>query len=208
MSVPRIGTRSQFDTQETQETGSYDYSDADSVARFPAFHFSLHRVTALSALPRQHDQAQLRASPLKVTVLVAVLEVDGPDTVRVKKGADAGKDVSILKMILGDEDGSVCKLTAWREVAESWGGSYSDSAAPAVKRGDVVLLESTFCPSLLAAFWYHSPRMREPDNRCAGRHRRLKSFPQIAHSFPQLKITDGDLLSDDAQGVGRCSVPT
>lgn len=70
---------------------------------------------------------------------MAALEVEGPDTIRIKKGADAGKEVSILKMILADEEGSVCKLTAWREVAESWGGAQD---AHGVKRGDIVLIES------------------------------------------------------------------
>jgi hypothetical protein len=70
----------------------------------------------------------------KVNALLATLEVEGPDTVHVKKGPDAGKEVSVLKMILGDEDGSVCKLTAWREVADAWG-------ALGVKRGDIIYLE-------------------------------------------------------------------
>jgi len=70
---------------------------------------------------------------------LAALEVEGPDTIRIKKGTDAGKQVSILKMILGDEDGMVCKLTAWREIAETWGGVGNSLA---VKRGDVVLIEN------------------------------------------------------------------
>jgi hypothetical protein len=77
---------------------------------------------------------------------LAVLEVEGPDTVRLKKGKDAGKEVAILKMILGDEGGTICKLTAWREVAERWGGQH-DSVA--VRRGDIVLIEST-CILLLS----------------------------------------------------------
>jgi hypothetical protein len=42
-------------------------------------------------------------------------------------------------MILGDEEGNVCKLTAWREVAEAWGGT---GEALAAKRGDILLIES------------------------------------------------------------------
>ena len=38
-------------------------------------------------------------------------------------------------MVMGDEAGKVCKLTAWREVADAW-------ASAGVRRGDVVLLES------------------------------------------------------------------
>lgn len=142
VTVSRV-VRSQYGTQDTQETGSYDFSDGESVARFPAFHFSLHRVTPLSALVRTHHDPTTGSS-FKATVLAAVLEVDGPDTIRIKRGADAGKEVSILKLILGDEDGAVCKLTAWREIAEVWGGSDPDIAAPGIKRGDVVLLESAF----------------------------------------------------------------
>lgn len=74
-------------------------------------------------------------------MLLAVLEVEGPDTLRLKKGADSGKEISILKMVLGDEDG-VCKLTAWREVAENWGGT---SNTVSVKRGDIVLIASVSC---------------------------------------------------------------
>ena len=73
---------------------------------------------------------------------LAVLEVEGPDTIRTKKGPKAGEEISLLKMILGDEQGSVCKLAAWREVAEVWGGS--DGNGTAVKRGDVVLIESSW----------------------------------------------------------------
>jgi hypothetical protein len=74
-----------------------------------------------------------------VTILVAALEVEGPDTITIKKGADAGKQISLLKMILGDEDGNVCKLAAWRDIADHWGGS---ATYPAVKRGDICFIES------------------------------------------------------------------
>lgn len=70
---------------------------------------------------------------------MAVLEVEGPDTITIKNGADAGKQVSLLKMILGDEEGTISKLTAWRQVADLWGGN-SDS--PAVKKGDILFIES------------------------------------------------------------------
>ena len=46
--------------------------------------------------------------------------------------------MSILKVILSDDLGNVAKLTAWREVADLWGGN-ADSAA--VKRGDIVYLQ-------------------------------------------------------------------
>jgi hypothetical protein len=58
----------------------------------------------------------------------------------VKKGSDAGQQVSILKLILGDDQGSVCKLTAWRDTADAWGGL---GPSPGLKRGDILYLEST-----------------------------------------------------------------
>ena len=111
---------------------SYDYSDASSITHFPAFHFNLHALTSLSFLAANQVTT-------KVSLLLAILEVEGPDTIRIKKGPDAGKEVSILKLIMGDADNQICKLTAWREVAEAWGGC---DDLPAVKRGDIVWVES------------------------------------------------------------------
>ncbi|KAH9932464.1 uncharacterized protein B0H18DRAFT_985642 [Fomitopsis serialis] len=142
-SISRV--RSMLETQDTRASGSFEYSDASSVGRFPEFHFSIHTLTTLSQLAA-HAQANIgragttgRKGSQKVTILAAVLEVEGPDTIRIKKGAEAGKEVSLLKLILGDEEGCVCKLTAWRETAETWGGA---DAAAGVKRGDIVLLEN------------------------------------------------------------------
>ena len=120
---------------ETQDESGFDesigYSEASSIARFPTFHFNLHDVTPLGHL--------MGAKSRKVLlVVVAILEVEGPDSIRIKKGPDAGKEISILKVILGDEAGTVCKLTAWRKVAETWGGD--------MKRGDVVFIESAYTP--------------------------------------------------------------
>ncbi|KAJ7476975.1 hypothetical protein B0H11DRAFT_2031462 [Mycena galericulata] len=120
---------SQFESQESQ---SYNYSDASSIARFPAFHFSLNSLTSLTSLAKSRVKGTK-----KVSLLLAVLEVDGPDSFHFKKGKDAGKESFVLKMILGDEDGNVCKLTAWREVAQDWGGSGQEVGA---KRGDILLL--------------------------------------------------------------------
>ncbi|THV01917.1 hypothetical protein K435DRAFT_377221 [Dendrothele bispora CBS 962.96] len=135
----RFQTQTQFGTQYTQESQSYDHSDTSSIARFPQFHFSLHILTSLPSLQQQLG-AKKGGPSIKVNLLLAVLEVEGPDTIRTKKGPDAGKEISILKMILGDEEGNVCKLTAWREIAETWGGSDEDSVG--VKRGDVVLVQN------------------------------------------------------------------
>ncbi|EGN95781.1 hypothetical protein SERLA73DRAFT_76843 [Serpula lacrymans var. lacrymans S7.3] len=130
--------QSMHGTYETQETDSCDYSDASSIARFPSFQFSLHTVISLSSL---HAYSKAGKGSQKVCVLLAVLEVEGPDTIRIKKGSDAGKEVSILKILFGDEDGNVCKLTAWREIAETWGGN---GTAPALKRGDVAYIKGKF----------------------------------------------------------------
>ncbi|KAH7889173.1 hypothetical protein F5I97DRAFT_1940613 [Phlebopus sp. FC_14] len=126
-------------TYETQETVSYAYSDASSIARFPNFQFSLHKITSLSSL---YVAAKSSKGSRKVNLLLAALEVEGPDTIRIKKGIDAGKEVAILKMILGDGEGSICRLTAWRDTAETWGGGYGRT--PPLKRGDILYLESTF----------------------------------------------------------------
>ncbi|KAJ3828959.1 hypothetical protein F5880DRAFT_1471534 [Lentinula raphanica] len=135
----------QIETQETQESQSYNYSDTSSIARFPKFHFNLHILSSLSSLVAnsklpKSEHGYDYPSKTKVNVLLAVLEVEGPDVIRTKKGVDAGKEISLLRMILGDEDGTVCKLTAWRETAEVWGGSgLKDIPA---KRGDVVLIQN------------------------------------------------------------------
>lgn len=126
--------------EETQDTQSYNYSDASSIARFPSFLFSLHSLTSLASLSRLAQKGSK-----KVNVLLAVLEVEGPNTIRIKKGADAGKEISLLALILGDDEGSVCKLTAWREIADAWGGS--SVGATGVKRGDILYIESMFTKS-------------------------------------------------------------
>ncbi|KAH7909223.1 hypothetical protein BJ138DRAFT_1102866 [Hygrophoropsis aurantiaca] len=112
-------------TYETQESASCDYSDASSIARFPNFQFSLHKVTSLSSL---YALAKHSKGSRKISVLLATLEVEGPDTIKIKKGLDAGKEVSILKMILGDEEGSVWNL----DVTANWepGSSITLTASP------------------------------------------------------------------------------
>ncbi|KAF8557541.1 hypothetical protein OG21DRAFT_1482208 [Imleria badia] len=77
---------------ETQETGtSIEYSNVSSIAHFPNFQFSLHKITPLSSL---YIAAKSDRRSRKVNILLAAFEVHGPDTILVKKG-------------------SVCKLTAW-----------------------------------------------------------------------------------------------
>ncbi|CAL1706096.1 unnamed protein product [Somion occarium] len=178
-------------TQETQETGSYDHSSASSITRFPAFHFSLHGVTSLAHLVGRLHSEQDGAR--KVNILVAILEVEGPDVIRVKKGIDAGKEVAVLKLILGDDDGSVCKLTAWREVAECWGGSDPDPSAPGIKRGDIVLLENVLVSSDPANTSHlsltASPHLKSKAEIC---YRTMPNSPEDARFRPDLRLGFSD----------------
>ncbi|KIO04234.1 hypothetical protein M404DRAFT_1000744 [Pisolithus tinctorius Marx 270] len=157
--LPSFLLTSQSQPQATYETQETTYSDdnTSSITRFPNFQISLHTITPLSSLRSaaiaQNQARRKRAH--KVNVLVAILEVEGPDTVKVKTGPCAGQEVSILKLILGDEEGCVCRLTAWRDTAEVWGGYGMDpDSPPALARGDVVHFEN-----ILATF-SHDPRPR------------------------------------------------
>jgi len=132
--------------EETQETTSYEYSDTSSIGRFPHFSFDLHTLRLVKALVEMAKSSTAKGT-LKVNVLMAVLEVEGPDTVTIRKGQQAGDQVSILKMILGDGDGNVLKLTAWRDVAEMWG--IETDTQPLIRRGDIVLFQSL--PSLVSS---------------------------------------------------------
>jgi hypothetical protein len=158
----KSATSSQLETQldsllDTQYSQSFrNHSEASSIARFPIFHFNLHTLTSLSQLS---ENTKFKGS-IKVNVLLAVLEMEGPDTIRIKKGPESGKEIAILKMILGDEEGIACKLTAWREVAEEWGGSGN---AVAAKRGDIVHIESKehstfYQKDLWCLFYFIYPR--------------------------------------------------
>lgn len=119
---------------------------------FPTFIINLHTLSPLSPLISTASKTRASSNTgkwsQKVNLLVAVLEVDGPDAVLIKKGPDAGKEVGILKLILGDESGAVCKLTAWRETADQWGGvfyedgSMTTATSEGVQRGDIVYLTS------------------------------------------------------------------
>jgi len=133
---PQTADSKFFKTQDPESQSFGNYSDASSIARFPSFHFNLHALTSLTRLLNTGFKGSK-----KVDMLLAVLEVEGPDTIRIKKGANAGNQVSIFKMVLSDDEGTVCKLTAWREIADEWGGNGKGEAA---KRGDIVHIESTF----------------------------------------------------------------
>jgi hypothetical protein len=132
---------------ETQEDGHsadsryyayHAHSSTSSIARFPDFRFSLGTLSAL---------ASARG---KTCLLLAVFEVDGPDEVTLRRGPEAGRVVSVLRLVVGDEGSTIRKLTAWREIAESWGGGTSrdDDTVVSVglRRGDVVYFESAPLP--------------------------------------------------------------
>ncbi|KIY73186.1 hypothetical protein CYLTODRAFT_342688 [Cylindrobasidium torrendii FP15055 ss-10] len=121
------------DSQETEDsfTQSQAHSDSSSIAQFPQFHFSLNSLTTLESL-HGHGSKQ-------VSMLLAVLEIQGPDGITLRKGKDAGREVYLLKLTLGDSDNQVCTLTAWRETAENWGG-LNDS--PGIQRGDIVHIQN------------------------------------------------------------------
>jgi hypothetical protein len=124
-----LGTQQEDHLSTTTTTTSYIYSDTSSIARFPNFQFSLGTLSVLASAQG------------KTCLLLAVLEVDGPDEVTVRRGPDAGRVVSVLRLIVGDEASTIRKLTAWREVAETWGGATQD--AMGIRCGDVVYFEST-----------------------------------------------------------------
>ena len=113
---------------------------------FPQFHFNVNMLASLSYLrtlasanANAHSRWGSSQTSTRVpALLVAILEVTGPEVLRLKKGPDAGKEIYLLKMILGNREG-ICKLTAWRDVASKWG-----EGDERVKRGDVVLFESEY----------------------------------------------------------------
>ncbi|KLO04947.1 hypothetical protein SCHPADRAFT_840002 [Schizopora paradoxa] len=139
-------TSRNFSKFETQETQSFDHASTSSIAAFPTFTINLNAISTISSL------AILRPTESKkVNLLVVVMEVEGPESIRIKKGKDAGKEIGLLKLIVsdGDDEGSFCKITAWRETADDWGGVMPDpslrrtsSDNEAINRGDVVYFEN------------------------------------------------------------------
>lgn len=136
-------SRSAFNISHLTQTKESDYtgdettmiSEGSSISCFPTFNFSLNAVSALSSIL----QIQKPMS-LKVTLLLGVLEIDGLSYVKVKTGPYAGSEVALLKLVVGDENGAICRMISWRETAELWGGLEIDSG---LKRGDIILFEST-----------------------------------------------------------------
>ena len=80
--------------------------------------------------------------------------------IKVKKGLVVGKEVSFLEMILGDEGGCVCRLTAYHDMAELW-GAYYGSGPDLPPGGDVPHFESepcalSFCDQLKICRYHHA----------------------------------------------------
>ncbi|KAG9119957.1 hypothetical protein FRC07_004769, partial [Ceratobasidium sp. 392] len=103
-------------------------TDSSSVMNFPTFHFSLRTLTPLRVALTPAGRGSVRA-----TLLVAVLEVDGPDPITTKNG----QETHLLRLVIGEDDGSVGKIAAWGDTALEWGGA---KRMPGLRRGDVALL--------------------------------------------------------------------
>lgn len=176
--------------EETQETASHEYSDTSSIGRFPHFSFSLHTLRLVKALVEMAKSSRTKGS-LKVNVLMAVLEVEGPDAVTIRKGQHAGNQVSILKMILGDGDGNVLKLTAWRDVAEMWG--IETDTQPPIRRGDIVLFQSV---SSLFSRYFESDQLQP--NRYILWLGSLRWCATKLHGFTVYETNGRDMLPHNA----------
>ncbi|KAI0028477.1 hypothetical protein K488DRAFT_80658 [Vararia minispora EC-137] len=170
------GGETQVETQQTTLS-----SDESSFTLLPSFRFHLSNITSLSAL-------RTVSPPRRSTVLVAVLELDGPDFVRIKNGADAGKEIAVLKIIVGDDDGAVAKCTAWRDVAKMWGD------AGGLKRGDVVCFSNVqsswdrLSPLTLTA----SPSLKSQAEICYRTMPRASFAEADGRLRPELALAMGD----------------
>ncbi|KAF6761339.1 hypothetical protein DFP72DRAFT_1042197 [Ephemerocybe angulata] len=173
---------------ETQETQSFNYSDASSsaIGRFPTFHFNIHTLTPLALVSRPGEAARMRGR--KMCFLLAVLEVEGPDVITIRKGREAGKQVGLLKGILGDEEGRVCKFTGWREVAEEWGGV---GEGEGWKRGDVVYLENLTaeCEPSMSPTLTASPNLKSKMTVC---YRTMPHAHEDGAFRPDLRLGESD----------------
>lgn len=134
-----------------------------SIGHFPRFTFSMHTLSSLSSLANPatrtggQGQNKGKGSNAKANLLVTVLEVDGPQTIRLRRGPQAGTSVSLLKLVLADDDAGLARLVVWRELADVWASGSGGMLVPVgrqqkqhqhvleaggVKRGDVVYLEN------------------------------------------------------------------
>ncbi|KAH9921239.1 uncharacterized protein BXZ73DRAFT_91848 [Epithele typhae] len=162
---------SQF-TQETQD--NFADSHTSSIIDFPAFHFSLHSLTSLDNLLArasydiQHGLRQKQSQ--KINLLAAVLD----------KGPEAGTEISVLKLVLGDDSDGICQLTAWRGVADEWAG-YS-TGSPSIKKGDVVFIENPDAPPVACSA---SPQYKSTLMIC---YRTMPAVAEDARLRPDLRL--------------------
>ncbi|KAJ1309714.1 hypothetical protein OPQ81_006479 [Rhizoctonia solani] len=103
-------------------------STSSSIAHFPTFHFSLRTLTPLRVALTPAGRGSV-----KVNLLVAVMDVDGPDMITTK----TGQETHLLKLVIGDDEGAVGKITAWGETALEWAGA---KKMLGLRRGDIVYL--------------------------------------------------------------------
>lgn len=127
-----------FETQESQEPESLvSISDRDSIRRFPVFNFAVRSLVSLSSIV---INAPARGpETVRVSALVAILDLSGPSSVVTRKGRSIGTTVTLLELIVGDESNTTAIITVWSELAERWGSLTEDTG---VKKGDIVVLES------------------------------------------------------------------
>ncbi|QRW14577.1 hypothetical protein RhiLY_13576 [Ceratobasidium sp. AG-Ba] len=167
-----------FPTHTLSQSQSFA-SDSSSVANFPSFHFSLRSLTPLRVALTPAGRGSVRA-----TMLMAVLEVDGPDPITTK----VGQETHLLRLVIGEDDGSVGKLTAWGDTALEWGGA---KRMPGLRRGDVVLFSDVQVtstppdvPSLSA-----SPRYNSSAQIC---YRTVQRTDEDKYLRPDLRIWEAD----------------
>ncbi|CAG8739903.1 6415_t:CDS:2, partial [Acaulospora colombiana] len=136
-----------------------------SIHRMPTFRIPLHRATALKSMLQ--GRAPRNADSRKVCTLVGVIDIDGPDMVRIKKGKDAGKEVGLLKIIMADADGSIVRLTIWRSLAQTWDIQYNieSDGSLTCTGSDTLKSKMTVCYRLLPVT--REDRKLRPDLRLA-----------------------------------------
>ena len=67
-------------------------------------------------------------------MLVGILSVEHTGTVAVKNGKNAGKTVTMSRLVVADAQGDLCKLTIWEHLPED--------GVEALARGDVIYATS------------------------------------------------------------------
>lgn len=111
---------------------SISVENSETSVRLPTLRIPVHLLSSLTDLLGGAKSHPSRA--IKVSIVAALLDLEGPEFILVKKGADAGRRVGLLKLVLGDEDGHIATLSVWRELAEEW--------ANQIRKGDILLLQS------------------------------------------------------------------